>query len=47
MGNLIVVIIILVLTSGSLYKIYKDKKNNVKCSGCPYANSNIKCKSRN
>lgn len=35
MGNIAVILILLFIFSIAFYKIYKDKKNNVKCSGCP------------
>jgi hypothetical protein len=43
MGNIIVGVLIAVIICGAGYKIYKDKKNNVKCSGCPSCPSNSKC----
>ncbi len=43
MGNIIVGALILAVICGAIYKIYKDKKNNVKCSGCPSCPMNGKC----
>ena len=43
MGNFIVGILILSIICGAAYKIYKDKKNNVRCSGCPSCPSNNRC----
>lgn len=37
MGNIIVIIILLVIFSLAGYKLYWNKKHNVKCSGCPSA----------
>ena len=45
MGDLIVVVLILMILGGASYKIYKDKKNNVKCSGCPSCSMNGNCSS--
>ncbi len=39
MGNIIVIGIILVIIGLASYKVYLDKKNNVKCSGCPHSKS--------
>lgn len=47
MGNIIVVIIILIILSGSIYKLYWNKKNNIKCLGCPSCPFNGKCNSSN
>lgn len=35
MGNVIIIAVIMIILAAASYKIYKDKKNNVKCSGCP------------
>lgn len=35
MGNLIIIFVIAMILAAASYKIFKDKKNNVKCSGCP------------
>ncbi|PKM51689.1 MAG: hypothetical protein CVV02_05320 [Firmicutes bacterium HGW-Firmicutes-7] len=43
MGDLIVIIIVLTILGGASYKIYRDKKNNVKCSGCPSYKANGTC----
>jgi len=45
MGNIIVILVIVVLLSGASFKMYKDKKNNVKCSGCPSCSSKGSCSS--
>lgn len=45
MGNIIVVIIILVILARSIYKLYWNKKNNIKCSGCSSCLSNNRCHS--
>ena len=37
MGNIIVLMIIGAIVGLSVWKISKDKKNGVKCSGCPYS----------
>lgn len=37
MGNAIVVIIIVAILCAAGYKVWHDKKNGVKCSGCPHA----------
>ncbi len=45
--EIIVIVVIVVIISLASYKIYKDKKNGVKCSGCPHSkecNTNEKCK---
>lgn len=36
MGDIILAIIILVIISGSIYKIVKEKRKGTKCIGCPY-----------
>lgn len=43
MGNAVLFMIICIVLGSASYKIYKDKKNNVKCSGCPSYNANGKC----
>ncbi|MBC7958690.1 MAG: FeoB-associated Cys-rich membrane protein [Vallitaleaceae bacterium] len=43
MGNIIVIIVLLAIFGAASYKIYKDKKNNVKCSGCPSYKANGTC----
>lgn len=40
MVNIVLGLVIAVIFSAALYKIYKDKKNGVKCSGCPYSKIN-------
>ncbi len=45
MGNVIVVLILLVIISVASYKLYLDKKNNVKCSGCPSCKIKDNCPS--
>ena len=47
MGNTIVIIIIATIILGAAYKIYIDKKNNVKCSGCPSCSMNKNCSTKN
>jgi hypothetical protein len=37
MGNLLVLLVIALIIAGACYKMVVDKKNGVKCSGCPYA----------
>lgn len=37
MGNLIVILIILIIITAAVSKVIIDKKNGVKCSGCPHA----------
>ncbi len=46
MNNAVLVIIIVLMLGSASYKIYKDKKNNVKCSGCPSYNAG-KCSLNN
>ncbi|WP_422487143.1 FeoB-associated Cys-rich membrane protein [Gudongella sp. DL1XJH-153] len=36
-GNIIVLFIIAAVIGLSVWKITSDKKNGVKCSGCPYS----------
>ncbi len=46
MGDFIVVVLLLIIFGGATYKLYKDKKNNVMCSGCPSyksCSSNLTC----
>ncbi len=43
MGNILVVIIILAILGGAIYKLYWNKKNNIKCSGCTSCPSNVRC----
>ncbi len=46
-GDVIVLIVILLIISLAIFKMYKDKKNGVKCSGCPHSkvcNTEDKCK---
>ncbi len=46
MGDLIVVVVLLIIIGGAVFKLYKDKKNNVMCSGCPSyksCTSNLSC----
>jgi|LGVF01.1.fsa_nt_gb hypothetical protein len=45
MGDILVATIILVILSGAIYKLYWDKKNNIKCSGCSTCPLNNKCHS--
>ncbi len=47
MGNILVFIIIVAILSGSIYKLYWNKKNNIKCSGCSACPSNKTCSSIN
>ncbi len=35
MGNIIVALILIFIVGMAIRKIYIDKKNGVKCSGCP------------
>lgn len=35
MGNFIAIVIILVIIGGATFYIVKEKKNGVKCIGCP------------
>ncbi len=35
--NLLVFLIIVLIIAGACYKLIVDKKNGVKCSGCPYS----------
>lgn len=44
MANVIVVLIIVLIISLALFKVIKDKKNGVKCSGCPHSKT---CSSKN
>ena len=37
MANIIVSLVIVSILSISAYKIYSDKKQGVKCIGCPYS----------
>lgn len=46
MGNVIVALIILAILSGAIYKLYWNKKNNIKCSGCSSCPSNANCSSK-
>lgn len=43
MNDILVGIIILAILAGAIYKIYWNKKNNIKCSGCPSCPSNNTC----
>ena len=43
MGNIIVLGIIVLIVGLSVYKIVRDKKNNVKCSGCSACPMNSNC----
>ncbi len=43
MGNFLVIIIILAILGAAIYKLYWNKKNNIKCSGCSSCPSNNKC----
>ncbi|MGH4050547.1 MAG: FeoB-associated Cys-rich membrane protein [Clostridium sp.] len=45
MGDILVVIIILAILGGAIYKLYWNKKNNIKCSGCPSCPLNGTCHS--
>lgn len=45
MGDILVGIIILVILGGAIYKLYWNKKNDIKCSGCSSCPSNAKCSS--
>jgi len=45
MSDILVSIIILVILIGAIYKLYWDKKNNTKCSGCSTCLLNNKCHS--
>lgn len=42
MGNLIVLSIILLISSLSIMKLVHDKKNGVKCVGCPHSPKGFK-----
>jgi len=44
MGNAIVILVILAIVAGASAKIIIDKKNGVKCAGCPHAPSGGKGK---
>lgn len=37
MNDLIVIGIIVIIISLASYKVYRDKKNGVKCSGCSHS----------
>jgi len=37
LANLLVLSVILSLLSAAVFKILKDKRQGVKCAGCPYA----------
>ena len=37
LGNIIVLSIVVLIIVGALAKIIIDKKNGVKCSGCPHS----------
>lgn len=42
MGNILVAIIIIGILGGAIYKLYWNKKNNIKssaCASCPLNNS--------
>lgn len=45
MGDILVGIIILAILGGAIYKLYWNKKNDIKCSGCTSCPSNNKCNS--
>lgn len=45
MGDILVGIIILAILGGAVYKLYWNKKNNIKCSGCTSCPSNVICNS--
>lgn len=45
MGDIIVLLIIVAIIGIAVRKMYVDKKNGVKCSGCPSSkDSNCNCK---
>ena len=37
LGNMIVIVIIAAIVAAAIAKIAADKKNGVKCMGCPYS----------
>ena len=39
LGNIIVLSIVFVIVVAAIFKIVIDKKNGVKCSGCPSSNT--------
>lgn len=43
MGDFIVIIILVIIIGGAMFKLYLNKKNNVICSGCPSCPSNLSC----
>lgn len=34
MGDIIVIVVVVIILAAASYKLYKNKKNNVKCSAC-------------
>lgn len=38
-GDLIIGLILFAIIGGAGFKIYRDKKNGVVCSGCPHSKS--------
>lgn len=45
MGNMIVLLVIGIILAAAVMKIVKDKKNGIKCSGCPQSKvcSQVSC----
>lgn len=43
MGDIIIALIILTFVALAIYKIRKDKKNGVRCSGCSSCEANKNC----
>lgn len=43
MDNAVIAMIIVIMLGSASFKVYKDKKNNVKCSGCPSYSTDGKC----
>ena len=40
MVNIVLGLVIAVIFSAAVYKIYSDRKKGIKCTGCPYSKVN-------
>lgn len=47
MSDILVAIIILVILGGAFYKLYRNKKNNIKSSACSACPLKDQCQNRN
>ena len=44
-GNIVVILIVSIILGAASYKLYINKKNNIKCSGCTACVLNQTCDS--